>query len=60
MGLSLPVFWLAMILQIVFFGVLNWFPLQGRYSGSAFHDDNEFSHRFYFLDTFFLETYHRF
>ena len=36
-GLSLPVFWLAMILQIVFFGMLNWFPLQGRYSGSAFH-----------------------
>ena len=54
MGLSLPVFWLAMILQIVFFGVLNWFPLQGRYSGSAFHDDHTIFHSgFIFLDTFF-------
>ncbi len=53
-GLSLPVFWLAMILQIVFFGMLNWFPLQGRYSGSAFIDDHTiFQSGFIFLDTFF-------
>ena len=53
-GLSLPVFWLAMILQIVFFGMLNWFPLQGRYSGSAFLDDHTIFHSgFIFLDTFF-------
>ena len=32
-GLSLPVFWLGMILQLIFFGILYWFPLQGRYSG---------------------------
>ncbi len=52
-GLSLPVFWLAMILQIVFFGMLNWFPLQGRYSGSAFIDDHMIFHSgFIFLDTF--------
>ena len=53
-GLSLPVFWLAMILQIMFFGVLNWFPLQGRYSGVAFHDDHMIFHSgFIFLDAFF-------
>ena len=53
-GLSLPVFWLAMILQIVFFGLLNWFPLQGRYSASAFIDDHTVFHSgFIFLDTLF-------
>ena len=32
-GLSLPVFWFGMILQLIFFGILYWLPLQGRYSG---------------------------
>ncbi len=32
-GLSFPVFWLGMVLQLFFFGVLDWFPLQGRHSG---------------------------
>ena len=31
-GLSIPVFWLGMILQIVFFAWIGWFPLQGRFS----------------------------
>ncbi len=33
LGLSIPVFWLGMVLQLIFFGVLYWFPLQGRFSG---------------------------
>ena len=32
-GLATPIFWLGMMLQILFFGILQWFPLQGRYSG---------------------------
>ena len=32
-GLSFPLFWLGMILQLIFFGFLKWFPLQGRSSG---------------------------
>ena len=31
-GLAIPVFWLGMILQIVFFAWIGWFPLQGRFS----------------------------
>ena len=29
-GLAVPVFWLGMILQIIFFAWIGWFPLQGR------------------------------
>ena len=32
-GLATPIFWIGMMLQILFFGILQWFPLQGRYSG---------------------------
>ena len=32
-GLSFPLFWLGMILQLIFFGSLKWFPLHGRSSG---------------------------
>ena len=32
-GLSFPLFWLGMILQLIFFGFLKWFPLHGRSSG---------------------------
>ena len=33
LGLSIPVFWLGMVLQLIFFGALYWLPLQGRFSG---------------------------
>jgi peptide/nickel transport system permease protein len=32
LGVSLPVFWLALILQFVFYSELHWFPLNGRAS----------------------------
>ena len=35
LGLSFPLFWLGMILQLIFFGLLKWLPLQGRSSGFA-------------------------
>ena len=31
-GVSVPSFWLALILQLLFFGVLEWLPLGGRLS----------------------------
>lgn len=31
-GMSVPVFWLGIIMQIVFYGRLNWFPATGRIS----------------------------
>ena len=32
-GLAIPIFWLGMMMQLLFFGTLQWFPLQGRYAG---------------------------
>lgn len=40
LGLSFPIFWLGMILQLIFFGLLKWFPLQGRYSGLGLYENN--------------------
>jgi len=34
-GVSTPIFWLALILQIIFFGVLQLLPLQGRISSQV-------------------------
>ena len=53
-GLSLPVFWLGMILQIVFFGMLHLLPLQGRYD-SAYYSESTIigSSGFILIDSFF-------
>lgn len=37
---ALPVFWLALVLQLVFFYTLHWFPIIGRSSGPAFRPDH--------------------
>ena len=39
LGLSIPVFWLGMILQLIFFGYLDLFPLQGRFSWFSFQGE---------------------
>ena len=42
-GLSFPLFWLGMILQLIFFGSLKWFPLHGRSSGFGGVDLDSFA-----------------
>ena len=49
-GMSFPVFWLGMVLQIVFFGLLGWLPLQGRLSGQFLPELNT---GFVFIDCLF-------
>ncbi|HRE29304.1 MAG TPA: ABC transporter permease, partial [Anaerolineales bacterium] len=34
-GVSIPAFWLALILQLIFFGALGWLPLSSRTSNAA-------------------------
>ena len=54
LGMSIPVFWLGMILQIIFFGILYWLPLQGRYSGIIFQDSPIiYNSGFILIDSFF-------
>ena len=53
-GLSLPVFWLAMVLQLVFFGFLQWLPLQGRYAGlNTLESQITYNSGFLLVDSFF-------
>ena len=38
-GVAIPAFILAMVLQIIFYGELKWFPIQGRIDSSILLDD---------------------
>ncbi len=53
MGLAIPVFWLGMILQIIFFAWLGWFPLQGRFLTDIYtNNDLIINTGFILFDTF--------
>ena len=52
-GLAIPVFWLGMILQIIFFAWLGWFPLQGRFLTDIYtNNDLIINSGFILFDTF--------
>ena len=52
-GLAIPVFWLGMILQIIFFAWLGWFPLQGRFLTDIYtNNDLIINTGFILFDTF--------
>jgi len=52
-GVSMPAFWLGLILQIVFFRYLGWFPLSGRIgSDIRFTAPIEHITGFYLFDSF--------
>ncbi|KKD00778.1 ABC transporter permease [Photobacterium halotolerans] len=52
MGIAVPSFFLAIILQMVFYGWLGWFPLQGRIASAVFIEHPFPSVTgFYLLDT---------
>ena len=60
-GLSIPVFWLGMILQLIFFGILHWLPLQGRYAGIASSDSQLlYNSGFLLIDSFFSAEWNLF
>ena len=60
-GLSIPVFWLGMILQLLFFGILNWFPLQGQYSGFSFLENQlRYNTGFILIDSFLSREWNLF
>lgn len=40
LGVSMPAFWTGLLLQLVFYGILNWFPSGGRLSLSVIPPDN--------------------
>ena len=52
-GVSLPIFWLALMLQYVFFLQLDWFPAGDRYDINLFLDSGGFTSYtgFYTIDT---------
>ncbi len=51
-GVSLPAFWLAILLQFIFGSLLGWFPISGRYDPQLFHQYPFHSITgFYLIDT---------
>jgi len=53
LGLSIPIFWLGMILQLIFFGILHWLPLHGRYAGfSSLDSQLIYNSGFLLMDSF--------
>lgn len=51
-GVSLPIFWLGLILQFIFYLNLGWLPVGGRYDAVAYSTSSLSSHSgFLFYDT---------
>jgi peptide/nickel transport system permease protein len=51
-GVSVPIFWLGMMLQLLFFSLIKILPIQGRFSSEVLIDNPVISHTgLYLIDT---------